>query len=1095
MSQPQLSGGFSGILVDPTLEMQRNPLHAEGIMDEFDDSSSIGDEINDGGQTEDSGEMKHWELYKEVRQCIQTVLDRLNAMVDPSSATTKVVQHHARLFLEMSYLHHTLSEWLFHSKSTVVVYGADTSQAVKVYEELEDAVDSLLRFTMNGGLAAESPNHNEAQSQHSMRVARMRESKLRGMAASAKDLAMMLFTEVERIEGSLRTSCSSNFKQILQRVVARTYGAKNGALFKVCATHMIAIHIALIVYVVYHRLVDPFWNAIDMTSPFSAVVLYDIAALGLNRCRCYSQLNLRYVPLVAGSVLPFALTLLNVASERPDCLPVLWLILLVPFLLGLKAFEMRPYMTSVLIVLLHGAVIGASSARSTPSGLLPVQLAGLVLLLFDCLTVVEFSNCDFAFGRPRRLVTGIALFNGLLTSTNNHTTSPTIRSQSHHLMHSSDGKPNNSFNSERQRGQQHTVLSQLQLSAEDSFTSTDDSASAEGETMTPKGTQSSPSRALSNLMSTVTSSYWLILRPSIDYDKTLLDTCCEPFAALFSQRPQNLQNMDISTMLKNYDTDPLGLLLDHSQPRPPNLPVPEIVFDIAGKVVEFQSSFIALRSPQFKIVQLGEPKGPAHSMQHIITLPHETLSVKTPNSSNGVGTIIGTSVPSETSPSAISTPFINALVIDPTYGEMVIKQCWKFGIPTVALPQWGSKQSRCPEYDVVLISAAVIHRVQRDYVRTLFPRAYILVLVPAEVTATGGSSEVRTTVDSLLKDGAIDEIVDINSFKGKGVQLFKKVAMRFSGRLVKRPTQLTTYKVVEVEVLGQEATRATSANAAVFVRKLVPYPKTVRLPLGTREKKDLLASVMPMLNFTHPNLVSHYGARAEETGLAIFMEYVKGGTLKDALLDREALPYVTASVFTRQIWFGLQALHCNMGYHGDLKADNILIGNLGEVKLTDFCSDHQAPNFRAPETIAPHEVAKAWCSPERTDVWALGCVCLQMIWGRPYVPFSQWADAERVSRLTRVGLGEPLTEIPFPTEYSIPPLWKEFTKLCLSPPQSRPSLEQLLRHDFIHCAPEVNGLLQGLGVMGESGHEQSGAPSLSSLGELSADEAPIRFEV
>ena len=89
-------------------------------------------------------------------------------------------------------------------------------------------------------------------------------------------------------------------------------------------------------------------------------------------------------------------------------------------------------------------------------------------------------------------------------------------------------------------------------------------------------------------------------------------------------------------------------------------------------------------------------------------------------------------------------------------------------------------------------------------------------------------------------------------------------------------------------------------------------------------------------SLSHPNIVSIYDV-GEDQGLHfIVMELVEGETLRDKLNREGRLEPEEALNIAAQICLGLAHAHNNNIIHRDIKPQNILLTELGHVKVADF---------------------------------------------------------------------------------------------------------------------------------------------------------------
>ncbi len=145
---------------------------------------------------------------------------------------------------------------------------------------------------------------------------------------------------------------------------------------------------------------------------------------------------------------------------------------------------------------------------------------------------------------------------------------------------------------------------------------------------------------------------------------------------------------------------------------------------------------------------------------------------------------------------------------------------------------------------------------------------------------------------------------------------------------------------------------------------------------------------------SHPNIVSIFDrGEADDGTYYIAMEYLPGGTLKDRILRRGALPPRTAAAVALQIAEALRAAHERDVIHRDIKPHNILITGSGDVKVTDFGIARAASSSTMTRTghilgtahyISPEQAMGEPVGPA-SDLYSLGVVLYEMLTGE--MPF------------------------------------------------------------------------------------------------------------
>ena len=145
---------------------------------------------------------------------------------------------------------------------------------------------------------------------------------------------------------------------------------------------------------------------------------------------------------------------------------------------------------------------------------------------------------------------------------------------------------------------------------------------------------------------------------------------------------------------------------------------------------------------------------------------------------------------------------------------------------------------------------------------------------------------------------------------------------------------------------------------------------------------------------SHANIVSIFDrGEAEDGTYYIAMEYLPGGTLKDRITSRGALPPHTAAAVALQIAEALRVAHDRGVIHRDIKPHNILITESGDVKVTDFGIARAASSSTMTRTgsilgtahyISPEQAMGEPVGPA-SDLYSLGVVLYEMLTGElPY---------------------------------------------------------------------------------------------------------------
>src|SRR6201998_1586179 len=88
-----------------------------------------------------------------------------------------------------------------------------------------------------------------------------------------------------------------------------------------------------------------------------------------------------------------------------------------------------------------------------------------------------------------------------------------------------------------------------------------------------------------------------------------------------------------------------------------------------------------------------------------------------------------------------------------------------------------------------------------------------------------------------------------------------------------------------------------------------------------------------------PGLVAVYDQGLDARHPFLVMELVEGGTLRELLTERGPMPPHAVAAVLRPVLGGLAAAHGAGLVHRDVKPENVLISDQGDVKIVDFGLD------------------------------------------------------------------------------------------------------------------------------------------------------------
>jgi len=196
------------------------------------------------------------------------------------------------------------------------------------------------------------------------------------------------------------------------------------------------------------------------------------------------------------------------------------------------------------------------------------------------------------------------------------------------------------------------------------------------------------------------------------------------------------------------------------------------------------------------------------------------------------------------------------------------------------------------------------------------------------------------------------------------------------------------YKIVDRLGRGGMGTvylaRQLSLNRDVAIKRLSP-----RLTRDVRFRERFIREARAAGAFNHPNVLQVYDV-IDSSGFCFYsMEYIPGGTVED-LINKDRVPVDAALRIIREAANGLMYAEQKHIVHHDIKPQNLMITDLGSVKISDMglaCSlddstkDEGAGLIGTPHFISPERIQRKG-TDIRSDIYSLGCTFYMILTGK-----------------------------------------------------------------------------------------------------------------
>jgi serine/threonine protein kinase len=203
--------------------------------------------------------------------------------------------------------------------------------------------------------------------------------------------------------------------------------------------------------------------------------------------------------------------------------------------------------------------------------------------------------------------------------------------------------------------------------------------------------------------------------------------------------------------------------------------------------------------------------------------------------------------------------------------------------------------------------------------------------------------------------------------------------------------KIQTYS--KLEKLG-EGTYATVFKGRSGVTGQLVALKEIRLEHDEGAPCTAIREISLLKDLKHANIVALHDIIHTHNSLTLVFELVERD-MKHYMDSCNGMMHINnVKLFLYQLLRGLAYCHARRVLHRDLKPQNLLISETGDLKLADF---GLARAKSVPTKTYSNEVVTLWYRPpdvllgstnysDNIDMWGVGCIFFEMACGRPMFP-------------------------------------------------------------------------------------------------------------
>ena len=227
----------------------------------------------------------------------------------------------------------------------------------------------------------------------------------------------------------------------------------------------------------------------------------------------------------------------------------------------------------------------------------------------------------------------------------------------------------------------------------------------------------------------------------------------------------------------------------------------------------------------------------------------------------------------------------------------------------------------------------------------------------------------------------------------------------------------------------------------------------------TRAKQKLMSEIKIHRSLHHNNIVGFEHFFEDAENVYILLELCQNQSLNELLRRRKRLHELEVQCYINQICAAVKYLHSHRVIHRDLKLGNLFLNDKMEVKIGDFGlatklefdGERKRTICGTPNYIAPEVLEGKQGHSYEVDIWSIGVILYTLIIGKP--PF-ETSDVKTTYKRIRMNAYN------FPDNMYISEASRDLiTKILNNDPSKRPTIDEILQHEWINHAGTIPRLL------------------------------------